>query len=442
MHVRLSLIDSVPPVTRDIAIDPGTTLDVVHLVIQRLFDWQNVHLHRFDSVDTYERWRADVPEPRSWLLPSLLDEFDGEPDADATLAEALTVGGGTLWYEYDFGDSWRLTITAIDGDDTPRCVLAAVGQPPHDDSGGVHTFNERRAKRVTASEPVDIAALDTVALNIAALDASVQTLLATTRTLPLVRPLLTRVTTDVGSDWCARIAAAAEHPPIVDDAAIAASIRPIEWMLRRIGPDGTALTAAGWLPPAIVRDAMRELDWEHRDVGMMNREDRTFAIADLRALMRQLGLLRVAKGRIVPTAVARRLLDDSRALWGHVAEQLVERQPKPVGRDLMLMLALQLVSGEALDEQPLADRMARDLTELGWRDPRGSRLEELLDGRVTPATAASMLSWAQQPLRDLGAYPESGRRRWEWGSEPTEIGRALGWAMLGGTLVQGQDQIT
>ena len=431
MHVRLSLLDSVPPVTRDIAIEPGTTLDVVHLVIQVLFDWQNVHLHRFDSVDTYEQWSADGPEPRSWVPVNLLDEFDGEPDTDITLADALTVGGGTLWYEYDFGDSWRVTITTIDGDVTGRYVLAAAGRPPHDDSGGIHTFNDvRNALPADLAEEVDIDALD----------ASVQTLLATTRALPLLRPLLTRVTTDVGSEWCVRIAAAVQHPPIVDDAAIAASIRPIEWMLRRIGPDGTALTSAGWLPPAIVRDAMRELDWEHRDVGSMNREDRTFAIADLRALMRQLGLLRVGKGRIAPTAVARRLLDDSRALWGHVAEQLVERQRTAVDRDFMLLLALQLVSGEALDERPLADRMARDLTELGWRDPGGSRLEELRDGRVTAATAASMLSWAQQPLRDLGAYPESGRRRWEWGSEPTEIGRALGWAMLGGTKVQSQDR--
>lgn len=239
MHVRLSVIDSVPPVTRDIAIDPSTTLDVVHHVIQRLFGWQNVHLHRFDSADLYTRWRADAPEPRSWLLTSLLDEFDGEPDTDTTLAEALAVGGGTLWYEYDFGDSWRLTITAIDGDETAGYVLAAVGRPPREDSGGVHTFNERRAKRPTtrptSAEQVDVDALDT----------SAQPLLATTRALPRLRPLFTRVTTDVGSEWCARIAAAVQHPPIVDDAAIAASIRPIEWMLRRIGPDGTALTAAG-----------------------------------------------------------------------------------------------------------------------------------------------------------------------------------------------------
>lgn len=433
MHVRLSLVDSVPPVTRDIAIESGTTLDVVHLVIQVLFDWQNVHLHRFDSVDTFEQTSADVPEPRSWVPVNLLEEFNGEPDTDTTLAEALAVGGGELWYEYDFGDSWRVTITGIDGGETARCVLAAAGRPPQDDSGGIHTFND-----VRNALPADLAG----ETDIDALDASVQTLLATTRTLPLLRPLSTRVTTDVGSEWCALIAAAVQHPPVVDDATIAASIRPIEWMLRRIGPDGAALTAAGWLPPAIVRDAMRELDWEHRDGGMMNREDRTFAIADLRALMRQLGLLRVTKGRIAPTVTARRLLDDSRALWVHVAQQLVARQSGAVSRDLMLLLALQLVSGEALDERPLADRMARDLTELGWRDPGGSRLEELRDGRVTPATAASMLSWAQQPLRALGAYPEGGRRRREWGSEPTEVGQALGWAMLGGAMEQGRDVTT
>lgn len=182
MHVRLSLVDSVPPVTRDIAIESGTTLDVVHLVIQVLFDWQNVHLHRFDSVDTFEQTSADVPEPRSWVPVNLLEEFNGEPDTDTTLAEALAVGGGELWYEYDFGDSWRVTITGIDGGETARCVLAAAGRPPQDDSGGIHTFND-----VRNALPADLAG----ETDIDALDASVQTLLATTRTLPLLRPLST-----------------------------------------------------------------------------------------------------------------------------------------------------------------------------------------------------------------------------------------------------------
>lgn len=451
MLLRFQLVDSAPTVAREVVLEGSTTLDVVHLVVQRLYGWQNVHMHRFDSADPYQRQRTDAPEPRSWLLPSLLDEFDGEPDSDTTVGEALEVSGGTLWYEYDFGDGWQVTITVLDATDSADSTAAvtdATGHGPGDDLGGVHTFNElRKVVPIGGIAPVDRDALD----------AEVKTLLAATRALAHLRPLLTRVTTDVGTQWCERVASAVANPPVIDDVAIAASVRPFQRMLRRIGPDGIALTGAGWLPPALVRDAMHELGWEHRAFGMMNREDRTPAIAELRATMRHLGLLRVAKGRITVTAMARRLVDDPIALWRYVAEQVVARAPSDADRDLQLLLAVHLVAyravdravdhhvdhasgrdvnpaaGRALNNGRLAAWIAEGLTTLGWHD-RGGPDAGFADPRgagITLATAESMLRDALQPLGDLGAFTV-GVYRWYRGDKVTEVGRALGYTMLGG----------
>ena len=435
MRVRLRLVDSEPAIWRTIDINASTPLDVMHLVLQQLFDWQNVHLHQWRTLD------PDAPTGDSvdlgWLPANLLDEMDGLPDLEATIGDALALGDGTLHYEYDFGDSWHVTIERLDdaSDDSKRSndarLMPAVDgarRGPLDDVGGIHAWNGAVAAPQHSRMPVDPAQFDS-----AGATASLRRLLDVTTALPALRPLLTRVNAEVGQKWLARAAAAIEHPPIVTDAEIEASIEPVRWMLRRIGPGGTALTAVGWLPPAIVRDAMRELDWEHRDVGKMNREDLTPDIADLRARIRWLGLLRVAKGRIAPTAVARRLVGDPAGLWRYVAENLVSRQTSDVNRDLMLLLALHLVSGRTLDERRLVAQLALDLTALGWRDPSWEVSGDLLGGTVSADSVRYRLCEVLTALRDLGAFAE-GRERSEWSGALTSTGRALGSQMLGRML--------
>lgn len=435
MRVRLRLADSAPLIWRTLDIDPSTPLDVMHLVLQRLFDWQNVHLHQWRTLDPCSRAHDGVD--LAWLPANLLDEMDGLPDTDETIGDALALADGTLHYEYDFGDSWHVAIERLDdesddikrsNDARPMPAVDGARRGPLDDVGGIHAWNEAVAIPQRSRMPVDPAQFDP-----AAATASVRRLLDVTTELPALRPLLTRVNSEVGQKWLERAAAVAEHPPIATDAAIEASIAPVRWMLRRIGPEGTALTAAGWLPPALVREAMRELGWEHRDVGKMNREDLTPDISDLRARMRWLGLLRVAKGRIALTAVARRLVGDPGGLWRHVAENLVSRQTSDVSRDLMLLLALHLVTGRTLDERQLAAQLALDLTALGWRDPGRGVPGDQLEGTVSTGSVRYMLYEVLPALHDLGAFAE-GRKRWEWSGELTSTGRALGWQMLGRML--------
>ena len=52
-----------------------------------------------------------------------------------------------------------------------------------------------------------------------------------------------------------------DGPALVERDVAEAMTAPYRWLARRIGPDGLTLTAAGWLPPAVVHEAMTELGW-------------------------------------------------------------------------------------------------------------------------------------------------------------------------------------
>ena len=59
-------------------------------------------------------------------------------------------------------------------------------------------------------------------------------------------------------------------------------VRRYAWLVRRTGA-GLALTQAGWLPPAVVTEAMDALWPDDRWIGKRNREDLTEPVRRLRA---------------------------------------------------------------------------------------------------------------------------------------------------------------
>jgi hypothetical protein len=141
-------------------------------------------------------------------------------------------------------------------------------------------------------------------------------------------------------------------------------VEPYRWFLARLG-DGVKLTGAGYLPPALVVEAMEHLGWAADWFGKANREDIARPVAELRETARQLGLVRVNRGELRVTAAGRRLSSDPVALWQHIAARL------PLGRgdverEAGLLWLLAVAAG-----RPHADRLvAQGMWRLGWADGR------------------------------------------------------------------------
>jgi len=126
-QVKITLLEvENPPVWRRVLVPAAIRLDRLHEVIQAAMDWQNAHLHVFVDGQTY----YGVPDPE---LPFR--------DEGATRLSDLAAPGGSLVYNYDFGDSWdheilveEATVATPDGR-YPRCVAGQSACPPEDVGG-------------------------------------------------------------------------------------------------------------------------------------------------------------------------------------------------------------------------------------------------------------------------------------------------------------------
>jgi hypothetical protein len=133
-QLKISLAGTVPPLWRRIQLPSEASLGFLHDVIQVAFGWAGAHLHRFEG---------DCG--REWGDPRRESGFFGEPAADeeaAALNSVLRAERAVLWYEYDFGDSWRHRIEVekilpVDPDVTyPRCTGGRRAASPAEDIGG------------------------------------------------------------------------------------------------------------------------------------------------------------------------------------------------------------------------------------------------------------------------------------------------------------------
>jgi hypothetical protein len=144
-------------------------------------------------------------------------------------------------------------------------------------------------------------------------------------------------------------------------------VEPYRWFLARLG-DGVKLTAAGYLPPALVGETMRTLGWEADWIGAANREDITRPVAELRDTARRLGLVRVHRGELSPTTVGRRLADDPAGLWRHIAARLPLARGD-TDRVAGLLWLLAVAAGRRHPERTVAEGLAL----LGWMSSRTGR---------------------------------------------------------------------
>ena len=129
-QLKVSLLDTKPPIWRRILVDGSTTLDGLHEVVQAAFGWWNCHLHEFEIGRT----RYGVPGP-DWDI--------GVPTVDerSTRLDDVAGDGSSFHYTYDFGDNWRhkVTVEKITPPDpatkVPDCVGGRRACPPEDCGG-------------------------------------------------------------------------------------------------------------------------------------------------------------------------------------------------------------------------------------------------------------------------------------------------------------------
>ena len=135
-QLKITLLDTKPPIWRRVLVDGRSTLDHLHEVIQAAFGWWNCHLHEFEVGRT----RYGIPDP---------DEDWGEPPRDErrTRLDAIASVGSSFRYTYDFGDGWEhrvvvekvLTSTADIA--LPACIDGRRACPP-EDCGGTWGYRE------------------------------------------------------------------------------------------------------------------------------------------------------------------------------------------------------------------------------------------------------------------------------------------------------------
>ena len=110
-QLKITLLDTKPPIWRRVLVDGSSTLDHLHEIIQAAFGWWNCHLHEFEVG----RKRYGIPIPgEDW----------GEPPQDErrTRLDAIAREGSSFRYTYDFGDGWdhRIVVEKVTAQDRRR----------------------------------------------------------------------------------------------------------------------------------------------------------------------------------------------------------------------------------------------------------------------------------------------------------------------------------
>lgn len=302
--LRVSIQGTEPEIWRRLLVPETITVPELHRVLQAAFGWEDRHLFGIRCVDR-------LGQPRVIIGPDdAAEEMGDEPASGVVLFELLDAQQTApvmFEYEYDFGDAWTHLFEVVGPAELPagavRCIDGA-NRGPVEDSGGIYGYarpTEALAdplheehqelsdwyKFATGQDARTFApdAFDAAALN------------------SLLDELAKRL-------W--------PEPPT--DEEIDAVVRPVHWLLTQAGPDGLQLTQDGYLKPAVVSQAVRDLGWAYRWPGAANRESQTVPVLMLRQQLQAWKLLRKSKGRLVLSPAGRKMRDGGRPLWDCLAD--------------------------------------------------------------------------------------------------------------------------
>ena len=436
--LRIELLDSEPEVWRAIAVRSDLTLDRLADVVNIAVGWAGGHLHRFTPG-------GDSP----WRFPHFVTDDDadlegeaGTRESEARVDQVLREPGDTLFYIYDFGDSWEHLITfegsvpLPDGLEVHAICVDGERAGPLEDIGGIPMHNDlvetlsRPGGRSRLPEELrdwvpsdyDPAEFDLTAVNLGLMHLlqSPEELLDAYRSRfgEPVRPELTegldRLIEKARPDDLAQIVAIVtalteeDDPPLTAEDRRAA-LSHVQVLLDEAGEDGIPLTSAGWIKPDVVVRLVEALGLR-LVYGKGNRENNIGEVATLREAVVEVGLLRKHKGRLLLTAAGRKAREDVDVLWTHVAGRMA-RSREPFEQEARALYVLLLAGG--VDARRAHDEMAQILSRAGWRTEGYDRVHAYACYRATDTPDAllgvSLREWSlrerpeEAPVRRLAA---------------------------------------
>jgi hypothetical protein len=139
-ELDVSMVGSEPEIWRRLVVPAEYTLGDLHVVLQCAFDWQNCHLHLFQTRSG-RRFGPAAPAEMADIDDDLFDQ----DEEDVTLRDVAGELKKKVAYEYDFGDSWvhavRLVKTHPAGafKGLPACLAGENAAPP-EDCGGIYGY--------------------------------------------------------------------------------------------------------------------------------------------------------------------------------------------------------------------------------------------------------------------------------------------------------------
>jgi hypothetical protein len=136
---RIEVMGVEPKVWRRVLVPISASLDDLHNVIQGIFDWDESHLHIFET----KKARYMSPD-----FEEFMEEEEGAGDTtEVRLHELYQRGDPGLRYNYDFADDWHHSIKLekvlepVPGQKYPE-VVEGAGAGPLEDSGGAWGYND------------------------------------------------------------------------------------------------------------------------------------------------------------------------------------------------------------------------------------------------------------------------------------------------------------